>query len=423
MKILFAFENILPSSEADAEVFTATAKSLAPLTARSWLHVPMLGRGRDSKAGLTPGPTAVRAFAPARPAALRHFCCGLTLVFRKEFHEADLVYTRNLWIAWLAVLRGKRVAFDHYRPWHDQIPPLQPWIRALISNRLFLVNICHSDYTKSRYLELGVPESKLRCIRNGFDPGRLRPALPIEVAKRRIGVSPDRKTVVYTGRINHKKGLGLLIEAAKRLPDLLFILVGSTGDGPIEALSSRLANILVVPWQQSGTLADHIYAADVLLIPPSWQPLAKFGSTVLPLKLFFYMASGRPILAGETTDIRELLKHGRNAFLCQPDCVDALVSGLRTLTGDAELAARLAAAAQSDSRDLTWDARAHRIADLLAIRLESAPSACVAWSGGQTLAWLHQSWRWLMHLIRQRSWILPADIGASVVTIPSPGRD
>ena len=55
---------------------------------------------------------------------------------------------------------------------------------------------------------------------------------------------------------------------------------------------------------------------------------------MLPLKLFFYMASGRPILAGETPDVMEVLKHGENAFLCRPDNVDALVAAIRTATSD-----------------------------------------------------------------------------------------
>jgi glycosyltransferase involved in cell wall biosynthesis len=284
MRILFAFENPLPSAEADAEVFVTTARYLAPLTSESWLHVPVADdAGQDAVAKLA-GMKVIRARAPIRPPALRHFCCGLTLPFRKEFRLADLVYTRNLWIAWMTVLLGQRVVFDHYRPWPDQIPPLQFWIYRLFCNRRFLVNICHSDYTRAKYLALGIPAEKLRCVHNGYEPARLQTPVPVDEAKRRLGLNPDRKTVVYTGRVNQKKGLDLVIAAAKRLTDIQFILVGSYGDGPIEALATGVANVTIVPFQAPERLTDYVYAADVLLIPPSWQPLAKFGSTVLPLK-------------------------------------------------------------------------------------------------------------------------------------------
>lgn len=419
MRILFAFENPLPSAEADAEVFITTAKYLAPFASQSWMRAPLSDSTSRDAVGTLAGMPVIRAYAPVRSAALRHLCCGLTMLFRQEFRQADLVYTRNLWVAWLAVLFRQQVVFDHYRPWPDQIPPLRLWIYRLICNRRFLINICHSDYTRKKYLELGIPEDKLRCIRNGFEPQRLQAPVSIEVAKERIGVAVDKKTVIYTGRINHKKGLHLVIEAAKKLPDLLFILVGSYGEGPIETMARAVANIRIVPWQPPEALGYYAFAADVLLIPPSWQPLAEFGSTVLPLKLFFYMASGRPILAGDTPDVREVLKHGENALLCRPDCLDALVAGISGLTNDPKLAAGLAAAALADSRDFTWEARARKIAGIVARRLQSAPEERGVWGRTQFRAWMGQSRRWLVHLIRNRSWILPPDTVLSAARLPS----
>lgn len=407
MKILFTFENPLPSAEADAEVFVTTARHLAPLTSGAWLHVPMQGPEDAAACRELAGMPTVRARALIRPAVLRHFWCGLTLPFRTEFREADLVYTRNLWVAWMSLLFGQRVVFDHYRPWPDQIPPLQLWLHRLFCNRRLLVNICHSDYTRAKYLNIGVPADKLRCIHNGYEPERLRAPLSAEAAKRKLGLSPERKTVVYTGRVNHKKGLDLVVEAARSLPDIQFVLVGSYGDGPIEALVRDVPNVAIVPFQPADKLADYIFAADLLLIPPSWAPLAKYGSTVLPLKLFFYMASGRPVLAGETPDVQELLRHGDNAFLCPPDNVARLIDGIRTVLGDADLAARLAAKARADSHDLTWSARARKIHDLVASRLLSATTERGVWSGAQARAWMAESRRWLVHLVRERSFILP----------------
>ena len=407
MKILFTFENPLPSAEADAEVFVTTARYLARLASASWLHVPMRGPNDAAVSQDLVGMTTVRAVAPIGPAALRHFCCGLTLPFRAEFRDADLVYTRNLWVAWMSLLFRARVVFDHYRPWPDQIPPLQLWLHRLFCNRRLLVNICHSSYTRAKYLNIGVPADKLRCIHNGYEPQRLQAQRPVDEAKRKIGLSPERRTVVYTGRVNHKKGLDLVVQAARSLPDVQFMLVGSYGDGPIEALARSVPNVAIVPFQPPEKLADYVFAADLLLIPPSWKPLAKYGSTVLPLKLFFYMASGRPILAGETPDVQEVLRHGDNAFLCRPDSVEALVDGIGTVLGDASLAARLAATALIDSRDFTWSARARKIHELVGSRLRSSATESGVWSRAQARAWMTQSRRWLVHLVHERSFVLP----------------
>jgi glycosyltransferase involved in cell wall biosynthesis len=227
------------------------------------------------------------------------------------------------------------------------------------------------------------------------------------VAKQQIGIDGSTKTVVYTGRINHKKGLELAIEAARRLPDHLFILVGAASPGLIQTLAAGVENVRIVPWQQPDALARYIYAADVLLIPPSVKPLTEFGSTVIPLKLYLYMGSGRPILAGDTPDVREILESGRNAVLTRPDCLDDLVAGIVALTSDRELAERLAAASLQDSRRFTWAARAKRISEIVARRLHSAPIVQPAWSWRQSRAWLEQSRRWAAHLIRKGSWILP----------------
>ena len=421
MKILFTFENPLPNAQADAEVFVTTARHLAAFTSGSWLHVPASDAANCGAAAELAGMPVIRALAPLRPAVLRHLCCGLTLPLRRQFREADLVYTRNLWVAWLAVLFGQRVMFDHYRPWPDQVPPLRRWIHRLFCHRRFLANISHSEYTRGKYLELGIPAEKLHCVHNGFDPQRLGSQTLAEVAKRQIGVESGTKTVVYTGRINHKKGLELVIEAAKRLPDHLFILVGAHGHGTIEALANGIGNVRIIPWQQPDALARYIFAADVLLIPPSLRPLAEFGSTVIPLKLYLYMGSGRPILAGDTPDIREILEHGRNALLSRPDCVDALVAGIGALTGDESLARRLGAASLADSRNFTWSARAGKIAEILTSRLEPIPTARGAWGSTQSHAWLQQSKRWAIHLIRKRSWVLPPR--AAVAPIDDPEAD
>lgn len=407
MKILFAFENELPNTEADAEVFITTARYLGGHLEAGWLHVPVKRRNRHLASGLVNMPV-IRALACPKPAILRHFMCGLTIGLRHAFRQADLVYTRNLWVARLSLLYGQRVVFDHYRPWPDQIPPLQRWLYRLFTHPRFLGSICHSEYTRQKYLELGVPAEKLRCVHNGFEPRRFQTKLQPADAKKLIGLAEDAKTVVYTGRVNHKKGLELVIEAARQLPHLTFLFVGSYGEGPIEAMARQTNNVIIVPWQTEETLGNYISAADILLIPPSFQPLAKFGTTVLPLKLFFYLGAGRPILAGNTPDVAEVLKNGETALLCEPDSLPALVSALRALSDDDQLSSHLAVNARLDSQNFTWSARAEKIYATVEGWLTTAPITRPGqWGMSQQAAWKQGSQRWFRHFIRTRTVTLP----------------
>jgi hypothetical protein len=124
------------------------------------------------------------------------------------------------------------------------------------------------------------------------------------------------------------------------------------------------------------------------------------------------MASGRPILAGNTPDVREVLRHGENAFLCKPDDPDALVAAVGTLLGDPAMAGRLAATALADSANFTWRARARKIADILAERLNAVPAEREVWSRARFRTWGYHSRRWLVHLLRERSWVLPPSAAA-----------
>jgi glycosyltransferase involved in cell wall biosynthesis len=127
--------------------------------------------------------------------------------------------------------------------------------------------------------------------------------------------------------------------------------------------------VRIEPWVEPAALPAWLFAADVLVIPPSREPLERFRSCVLPIKLFAYLAAGRPILAPEAPDTAELLAHGQTAWLVPPDRPAAAAEALDLLLGDGVLATRLSANAQRLSEGLTWDRRARAIARFLQARL------------------------------------------------------
>jgi glycosyltransferase involved in cell wall biosynthesis len=148
------------------------------------------------------------------------------------------------------------------------------------------------------------------------------------------------------------------------MPEVELVFAGhlDTDDArQLQADCAELPNVRFTGFLTGDALALAYQGADVLLVPPSRRPLMELGNTVMPIKLFAYLASGRPVLAGDLPDTTELLRDGDNARLVTPDDVPALVEALRGLLSDPDLRARLAGRARQLAESLTWDARGRRL--------------------------------------------------------------
>lgn len=284
---------------------------------------------------------------------------------------ADLLYSRvPVMLAWPGPY-PLPFATDLYRPWPDDWRWLRPFVRRTAARRECLGYVLHSAYAARSYAGAGVPAHKLLVAHNGVDPAQMLPRLGKAEARASLGLPAGRSIAAYAGRINETKGLDQLLRLAELRPDTLFLLVGSEGQGPIEAAAGGRSNVQVVPWQSPKTLPAYLYASDLLLIPAASDPLERFGTCVLPMKTFFYLAAARPILAPAGPDTAELLVDGANALLVPPDRPEAAAAALDRILGDAELAARLSENGARTAETLTWDHRAERIAGFLAERLAS----------------------------------------------------
>lgn len=377
MRIAYAYDAPLPHTGADAEQVVNTAAALARRGVSIELLIPGLPQSARDPDALrdyfqVTGDFKLGLVAPA-PIRLRFFekwVHAFRVARDPRLAAADLAYTRNLPTAFTLLRAGHRVVYEHFRPWGDQYPILRPALRWLLRHPRLVAAILHSAHTRDSYLRLGAPPERLLVAHNGWDPLRMQPRLSREAARAQIGLPSEATVAVYTGRINRKKGLDILLDAARRLPQVIFMLVGSEEEGAVEAEARTLSNVRVVAWQRFADLAPYLYAADMLVIPPSLEPLQLHGNTVLPIKLFLYLASGRAILAPLAPDTAELLTDRGNALLVPPGDIDATVAAIESLAHDQTLASRLGEAAFATARDLSWDSRSHRIVSFLNSRLQ-----------------------------------------------------
>jgi glycosyltransferase involved in cell wall biosynthesis len=286
----------------------------------------------------------------------------------------DLLYSRIPVSLGIGGFSSVPFAFDHYRPWPDRIPWLRPFFRRTARERHNLGYILHSDFAAESFRRLGVAPEKLLVAHNGFDPAHMRPPRDKGAARASLGLPTDRPIAVYAGRLSPRKGLDQLLAAAALRPDILFLLVGSEGEGPVEQAARGRDNVRILPWQAPDALPLFLYAADILVIPPSRAPLERFGDCVLPMKTFSYLAAGRAVLAPRSPDTAELLRDGDTALLVPPDDPEAAAAALGRLAAEPALAARLGENAALLADGLTWDARAARIAAFLEERLDAVRS-------------------------------------------------
>ena len=173
-------------------------------------------------------------------------------------------------------------------------------------------------------------------------------------------------TIGYAGHLYPWKGVDLIIEAVAALPDTRGLIVGGHEKEPdlarVKAFAaelncaSRVTFTGLIPPAEVGA---RLRQADVLALPnPRSVISSEFTS---PLKLFEYMASGRPIVASDLPSLREILRHEENALLVEPGNPQALVAGIQRIKDEPELGRRLAAQARVDVAQFTWARRAERL--------------------------------------------------------------
>jgi len=139
-----------------------------------------------------------------------------------------------------------------------------------------------------------------------------------ESLRDRLQIAPDRRIVLYSGSFAGYQGIDLLLEALVQArqsnPELFLICVGAT-DREMAVWSRRIPEQLreharIIPRQPRDRIATYIELADFLALP-------RGRTDNIPLKLFDYMVSGKPIIAMRHAAYEPLLDQTR-AFICDP---------------------------------------------------------------------------------------------------------
>lgn len=308
-------------------------------------------------------------------------------------HPVDVVYERYTLFGYAGGRLARELGVPHLLEVNAPLAEEQEKTRGLelkalaqASERQILCDadavIVVSDRLREFALACGVGGSRIHVIPNGVDPRRFERApacdpLPPDVRRRIDG----RRVIGFVGSLKPWHGIETLVEAFHllhaRRRDLHLLLVGDgPGRDPLSrqvkqsGLEDDVTMTGAVPYD---AIPRYLEAFDVAVAP--YTPSDNFYFS--PIKIFEYMAAGRPVVAGAIGQVAELLVDGENALLFAPGRIGELCDRLDTLVRDDALRQRIAAHGRAwVARERTWDGNARRVIEIAeALRASGAETA------------------------------------------------
>jgi teichuronic acid biosynthesis glycosyltransferase TuaH len=144
-------------------------------------------------------------------------------------------------------------------------------------------------------LDRMVPRGPSRVVPNGVDPGVWTQSTH--------GTDPftglARPLALYTGTIDQRLSLEGIESLSKVAGSI--VLLGTQTDDTAVALAEQHDNIVALPSVGQADLASAVANADVCVVPHVRNALTRAMS---PLKVYEYLAAGRPVVATDLPPIR-----------------------------------------------------------------------------------------------------------------------
>jgi alpha-maltose-1-phosphate synthase len=283
-------------------------------------------------------------FAPA----LETLSIGLAMA--RDHVDADVVHAHTwyadmgaLWISQLyrIPLVVTLHSMEPLRPWKaDQLGSgylVSSWIEKTAVEAAHRVIAVSQKMREDILAHFQADPERVVVIHNGIDPDLFRHTEARD-ALVRLGVKPPY--VLFVGRITDQKGIFHLLDASRRLPaDVQVVLCASAPDTPEieERLRRTVATMPNVRWINEMVPVDvvtQLYShAAVFACPSVYEP---FG--IINLEA---MACRAPVVASAVGGILEVVEDGRTGLLIPPGRPDALAEALNRVLADSTLARRM----------------------------------------------------------------------------------
>lgn len=204
--------------------------------------------------------------------------------------------------------------------------------------------IANSEFTGRASKLGGVP---FEVMHNVVDLDRYDGAVDV---RPELGLSPDDIVVAFAGQVRRKKGVDLLIDAARRIDDprARFLIVGECRDKSRfpdayteEELRAEIgADSRIIYTGYRSDIQNIYHSSDIVVMPSRWDE--PFGLINIEAGI-----SRRPIVAAAVGGIPEIVVDGETGFLFERGDATSFAGHLNRLIQDKALRVRLGLAGRA----------------------------------------------------------------------------
>ena len=281
---------------------------------------------------------------------------------RRDF---DIIYSRDQFTLWFLSFFDKKFVYEIH-----SFPKRAALYRRIWKKAHKIIVI--TSVLKNLVVRAGTSEEKIMIAPDAVDTADFEAvSQTVDELKIELGLPKDEFLVGYVGRfktLGMEKGIKTMIEALPILDGgvkMVFVGGEELEIKEYKNLANRFnvsVQCVFIGYQPRLRAIKYIKAMDALVIPFPDVPHYAFYAS--PLKLFEYMASGRPIIASDLPALREIL-NDKNALFFKPDSASELAQAVKMLKSSHTLGYHLSQQALADVREYTWDNRARRILDFM----------------------------------------------------------
>ena len=173
---------------------------------------------------------------------------------------------------------------------------------------------------------------RIKVIPNFVDTQAIVPMSRLTNYRRELGID-ESLVVMYAGNVGFSQSLELLLEAARVLPEVMFVINGEgAARNSLEAKASTLNNVKFGDYQDVSRLSEVLATGDLHVVPLR----RGLGSVSVPSKTYSILAAGRPICAAIDldTEVPRILAAAKAGVCVEPDNQQAFVSAISAMTLD-----------------------------------------------------------------------------------------